>query len=241
MANTKKITVDQLNQVVKGAGANNDARFLKLTDKGALATKDEVAKADLAAALSAELDGKANSATSLAGYGIADAYTKTEVDTELDGKADNATTLNGYGITDAYTKTEVDTGLAAKANNATTLNGYGITDAYTKAEVDAKVTGAYKPQGSIAASGISSALLVEANFGNVYNITEEFVTTADFVEGAGNKHPAGTNIVVVKVGAAYKFDVLAGMVDLSNYATLEDVETASAADIQAIINGQYSA
>lgn len=47
------------------------------------------------------------------------------------------TTLAGYGITDAYTKSETDTLLAAKADSATTLAGYGITDAYTDTEVDA--------------------------------------------------------------------------------------------------------
>ena len=34
----------------------------------------------------------------------------------LAGKADKATTLTGYGIGDAYTKSEVDTALAGKAN-----------------------------------------------------------------------------------------------------------------------------
>lgn len=47
------------------------------------------------------------------------------------------TTLAGYGITDAYTKSATDTLLAAKADSATTLAGYGITDAYTKTAVDA--------------------------------------------------------------------------------------------------------
>jgi hypothetical protein len=35
-------------------------------------------------------------------------YTKEEVDTELAKKANTATTLAGYGITDAYTKAEID-------------------------------------------------------------------------------------------------------------------------------------
>lgn len=48
-----------------------------------------------------------------------------------------ATTLTGYGILDAYTKTEADWLLSKKANNAITLAGYGIGDAYTKAVVDA--------------------------------------------------------------------------------------------------------
>ena len=66
---------------------------------------------------------------------------ETALDTALDGKANKATTLVGYGITDAYTKTEVDTELANKADKATTLAGYGITDAYTKGEIDSTVEG----------------------------------------------------------------------------------------------------
>ena len=38
---------------------------------------------------------------------VTSAYTKTETDSLLNAKADKATTLSGYGITDAYTKTEV--------------------------------------------------------------------------------------------------------------------------------------
>lgn len=48
-----------------------------------------------------------------------------------------ASTLAGYGITDVYTKSESDGQLSKKANNAITLAGYGIGDAYTKAAVDA--------------------------------------------------------------------------------------------------------
>ncbi|MFU4452867.1 hypothetical protein ACM8BQ_34295, partial [Pseudomonas aeruginosa] len=43
--------------------------------------------------------------------------------------ATKATTLAGYAISDAYTKTDTDNKLAEKANKATTLVGYGITDA----------------------------------------------------------------------------------------------------------------
>ena len=85
---------------------------------------------------------KADKATTLTGYGIADAYTKTETDTAIGKKADKATTLTGYGIADAYTKTETDTAIGKKADKATTLTGYGITDAYTKTAADAKITAA---------------------------------------------------------------------------------------------------
>ena len=67
--------------------------------------------------------------------------------------------------------------------------------------------------------------LAAAIEGNVYNISDEFTTTDDFVEAAGTKYPAGTNIVCIKVGEAYKWDVLAGFVDLSAYETAEAAGT----------------
>lgn len=63
-------------------------------------------------------------ATTLAGYGILDAYTKPQTDSLLSRKADWAITLGGYGITDAYTKVEVNASLQAirdEVNNALAL------------------------------------------------------------------------------------------------------------------------
>lgn len=49
---------------------------------------------------------------------LTDYYNKTQIDTALSGKANVATTLAGYGITDAYTKTETDTALSGKASTS---------------------------------------------------------------------------------------------------------------------------
>ena len=68
---------------------------------------------------------------------------------------------------------------------------------------------------------LEAIALAENVLGNVYNVTDAFTTTNNFVEGAGNKYPKGTNVVVVKVGDAYKYDVLAGFVDLSGYVEKE--------------------
>lgn len=120
-------------------------------------------------------------------------------------------------------QSDLDDALAAvlegKADKATTLDGYGITNAYTKDEINAKISAVYKPAGSVAFAELPS--LSESILGNVYNVTDAFTTTANFVEGAGNKYPKGTNVVVVKVGDAYKYDVLAGFVDLSGYVEKE--------------------
>lgn len=84
------------------------------------------------------LGSKADSATTLAGYNITDAFTKTEVNTALEKKANTS---------DVYTKTQTDTAIATaitnKANKSTTLSGYGITDAYTKTETGSAITAAF--------------------------------------------------------------------------------------------------
>ena len=69
----------------------------RIDNLGALASKSEVGETDLAAALATKINGKADSATTLAGYGIGNAYTKTEVD-------DAITAAKEAAATDAATK-----------------------------------------------------------------------------------------------------------------------------------------
>lgn len=66
------------------------------------AKKAAGAAQDAVDALETTVDGKANKATTLAGYGITDAYTKTETDGLLDAKADK-TALANYATTTALT------------------------------------------------------------------------------------------------------------------------------------------
>ena len=51
-------------------------------------------------------------------------YTMTETDALLNAKADKATTLSGYGITDAYTKTEVDAKVSSVYRYRGTVSTY---------------------------------------------------------------------------------------------------------------------
>lgn len=106
------------------ATVNTKANSADVYTKSQVYTKTE---ADAAFMTNAEVEAK--------GYA-----TTSAMNTALAEKADSATTLSGYGITDAYTKTQVNTELAKKADKATSLSGYGITNAYTKTEVDNKVT-----------------------------------------------------------------------------------------------------
>lgn len=124
------------------------------------------------------------------------------------------------------------------AKKANTLAGYGINDAYTKTECDGQIAAAvssvYKPMGSRAFANLPA--LSAASVGDVYNVSDDFTTTSDFIEGAGKSFAAGTNVVVVDNGGQKMWDVLTGMVDLSDYAKLADFEPISTAEIDAMWN-----
>lgn len=126
---------------------------------------------DLTPYLTKEDAGKtyAAKATTLAGYGISDAYTKTEVDTALGKKVDAVTgkglSTNDYTTAEKTKLTGIATGaevnkidavkvngtaltitdkavnidLSNYATKSTTLAGYGITNAYTKDEVNTEL------------------------------------------------------------------------------------------------------
>ena len=98
----------------------------------------------------------------------------------------------------------------------------------TEDQVNAKISAVYKPGGSVAFASLPTA--DADHLGMVYNVTDAFTTTDDFVEGAGSQYPAGTNVVVVSVEDAYKYDVLSGMVDLTNYVQKDGSKVLSTND-----------
>ena len=139
------VKVDDYNYKLQSKDLNGDWADVNGGTITIPAYDDTEVKADITA-IETAVDGKADKATTIDGYGITDAYTKSEIDSVIEAKADSSTTLAGYGITDSYTKSEVDssinsinTTLSSKADKATTIDGYGITDAYTKTEVDSKI------------------------------------------------------------------------------------------------------
>ena len=133
---------------------------------------------------------KADKATTLTGYGIADAYTKTETDTAIGKKADKATTLTGYGIADAYTKTETDTAIGKKADKATTLTGYGIADAYTKTETDTAIGKKADKATTLTGYGITDAYTKTAADAKITAATADMATKTQVTADIGTAKTA---------------------------------------------------
>lgn len=108
------------------------------------------------------------------------------------------------------------------------------TAAEVQAAIDATISTVYRPAGSlrnriITTHSQATAYLTAEHVGDVYNITGEFTTTDDFVEGSGYSYSDGTNVVIVNNGTAstpeYKFDVLSSFMDFSGYMELVDDAT----------------
>lgn len=87
----------------------------------------------------------------------------------------------------------------------------------------ASLPSAIVPKGTKTFAQLTPATdLAAGNVGFMWNISDAFTTTADFAEGAGHSIPAGANVYVANIGTAaepvYKYDIFAGMYDLSGYA-----------------------
>ena len=95
------------------------------------------------------------------------------------------------------------------------------TTADMEEAIESAVVGALKPKGSVTFANLPA--LSATNLNNMYNVSESFTTTADFVEGAGIAYPAGTNVAIINVGTdanpTYKYDAMVGTMDLSAYWT----------------------
>lgn len=215
-----KVTVDSKGRVTKGEN---------------IAISDVTGLQDKITSIETSVSGKADKANSLAGYGITNAYTKTEVDskvsdltsqlgtanetiesleTAVEGKADKSTTLAGYGITDAYTASTIDGKLADKA------------DASTVSELTSTVAGKADSATSLAGYGIQDAYTkkeVDAKVSSVYKYkgsvaNEAALPQEDQVVGdVYNVEDTGMNVA----WDGTKWDKLGSTVDLSAYMTTE--------------------
>ena len=167
----------------------------------------------------------------------------TNLDTTLAGKQDTLTFNTPYDAASnkAATMTDVNNAKseansytdgqvsAAKteligtgSGSSTTIKGvYDEAKTYTDQQVAAQIGSAYKAAGSVKFASLPE--LGASEEGKVYNVTDAFTTNENFIEGAGGKYPAGTNVVCVDSDDAgtYKWDVLSGVVDLSLYDTSE--------------------
>ena len=169
--------------------------------------------------------------------GTAQTITNKSVDISVPEKVSDITNDSGYQ-TSAQVGTAITTALANSGN------AYQ-TESDVDAKIESAVVGALKPKGTIAFANLPA--LTAANLNNLYNISDSFTTTADFVEGAGHQHAAGSNVAIINTGTeqnpVYKYDVMVGQTDLSAYWTStpgqnNSLEAATTTEINNILNAE---
>lgn len=146
--------------------------------------------------------------------------------TQIAGKADKATTLAGYGITDGATKTELTEGLAGKVDNAditdmqvktnltTTLSGTSTDTQYPSAKA---VWDTIQAETSdIASSGELSALQ-----GRVTTAEGEIDTLQSDMAGKANTADLGDLATLDAVGSAQITDGAVATADIADKAVTE--------------------
>ena len=139
---------------------------------------------------------EAASASQSASTAIDKATIATQKATEIIGKAesaaDSATKAQSYAVGGTGSREGED------SDNAKYY--------YQQAkDISEGLKGGLQPHGTVAFADLPA--LADVNAGWMYNISDEFTTTDDFKEGAGNVIPAGANIYKT---SDEKWDVLAG-------------------------------
>lgn len=163
----------------------------------------------------------------------------------------NIPTINGVSVAGSQTSTSLGLASSQDLTTATTDMatktyvqglGYATTDSVdskvnaAKADlqeaITAAATAAVKPKGSVAFASLPTP--TKTALGDMYNITDDFTTTASFTEGAGKEYPAGSNVVCVQSGTNYLWDVQGGFVDLTPYAKTADFARITESQIETL-------
>ena len=116
----------------------------------------------------------------------------------------------------ARTKQEIDKvrgEIPTRTSQITNDSNFATTSGVESA-IASQIGRVYRPGGSKAFEELPEASA--ETLGYVYNVTNAFTTTADFVEDAGKDYAAGTDVGVVEVSEGeYKYNVFANFVDTS--------------------------
>lgn len=88
------------------------------------------------------------------------------------------------------------------------------------AAISSAISAVYEPHGDITCAELTSDMLVPANVGNLYTVSDSGTTSNLFVQGAGKTINAGDSVAVIVAGPnVYKFNLMPGIVDLSSLQT----------------------
>jgi hypothetical protein len=172
--------------------ASNSATSASLSESNAKKSADSASKSAASASNSAtSASTSENNARVSANSASTSASSASTSETNAKKSADSASTSASSASTSAGNASESETN--AKKYYEQTKS---ISESFA---------GTLRPKGTVTFANLPSVSLAET--GDMYNVSDEFTTTTDFAEGAGNTIPLGSNVYKNSDG---KWDVLAG-------------------------------
>ena len=144
----------------------------------------------------------ANSASASASTAASKASSASSSATTATTKANEASASATSAATSATNAKTSENNAQAYAMGATNSAKYYYEQSKAISE---SFSGALRPMGTVAFASLPT--LASASEGDMYNVSNQFTTTADFKEGSGFIIPAGANVYKTSDG---KWDILAG-------------------------------
>lgn len=179
------------------------------------ANKSATASANSASAASTKASEAESSASSASASATKSATSESNASKSASSAATSMSTANTKASEAAQSATSAGNSASTATSKATAASTSASNAATSEANakkyyeqtkaISESFSGALRPMGTVTFSNLPS--VSSASAGDMYNISDEFVTTSDFVEGAGTTEPAGSNVYKTEAG---KWDVLAG-------------------------------
>ena len=203
--------MSEINAKASENAAKASETAAKTSETNAKASETAAAKSATAAAIS-ETNAKASETS--ASQSAATATSEAASASQSASTATDKATIATQKATEIISKAESAADSATKAQSYA-VGGTGSREGedsdnakyyYEQSkDVSEGLKGGLQPHGTVAFADLPA--LSNVNAGWMYNISDEFTTTADFKEGAGSTVPAGANIYKTSDD---KWDVLAG-------------------------------
>lgn len=229
-SSTGDITLTALSNIVLDAGSTVEIKNATAIRGSVIA--NSVSEADIGnigqiptvGAVATAIEGKADKATTLAGYGITDAYTKTETGEQITSAVNGAKSELQTAIDGKVAKTDITTTIAESSVASDTKVPSEKAVASAVEEVKAVASTAYKYKGSDTYENILAK--EDPEVGDVWNSTT-----------ANGVYPKGTNYA----WNGTEWDALGGEVDLSAYQVKAITVGETSTTVEAAINANKTA
>ncbi len=192
-------------------------------------------KADESAVTRA-LDGKADKADTLAGYGIKDAYTKGDVDDKLNKKADAA---NVYTKENTFTKDQVNKKLEAYAKSADVYTTTAADDKF--ATSDALTTAKADLEGKITTAKTELDGKIDANTTKITDLQTKTKGLSDDGKSLTGMNSVETGALKVKGEISNGAGVTTTLADIKASMNKANANETAIGELQATTNKQQTA